>query len=516
MSVPLRYVELVRVSTQGQADRDTPEAQRAALLRLRLARPGSLVEAIEFVGSGAKDMADRPDLQRLTVLANKRAFDEVRVFRLDRLTRHDNPAERFAVYSLVAEAGAVFVDASGRVTDPKTELGELDYYFQTMMAARERQRIKERTQAGKRRLAALGHLVQGDPPYARTFDTETGAWGIDPKRAGIYKMIVKQCLAGRSLQQIAGALNDAGHVTSRGCAFSDKTVWKLLTAPAAYGLYKTQGFEFKIPAIVDEETFHAVQERLRSNNSLSGPRPKVLILLRKLAVCGACGSPLYAQLGGGTPARWRYYYCSSLDPACRVYHRVEDVDAKVIETLRAWLDEPDTLARAAGLDSADDTRQAAQRDIEGAQEASRRLDNRETNTARLLTQGDIQDKTARTLMAEIKKARSDIAVRLTEAQARLQAAGHREQVRRDLATVIEGLRKGLGAATPEDWRGLCEIVFPRGGVRVAPDGRITLRGRVSVATPLPKAPSASSSRPGIREPGALVGLPNPRPALGTR
>jgi hypothetical protein len=50
-SVP-RFVELVRVSTKGQADRDTPAMQRAALDRLRQMRPGVLVERIDSQISG--------------------------------------------------------------------------------------------------------------------------------------------------------------------------------------------------------------------------------------------------------------------------------------------------------------------------------------------------------------------------------------------------------------------------------------------------------------------------------
>src|SRR4051794_7125475 len=102
-----RYVELVRVSSQGQANRDTPEDQRAALNRLRLSRPGVLIERIDSTVSGAKDSDDRKDLQRLAELARSPAFDEVRVRHTDRLTRHEDPRERFMVYGLIADAGAV-------------------------------------------------------------------------------------------------------------------------------------------------------------------------------------------------------------------------------------------------------------------------------------------------------------------------------------------------------------------------------------------------------------------------
>jgi hypothetical protein len=122
-----RIIELLRVSGQGQADRDTPADQRAALDKLREAFPGVLVERIDSGAvraiSGAADFRDRPDLRRLKELSDARAFDELRVRHLDRLTRHDDPRERFVVYGLVADAGAIIRDASGHVIDPRSEVG---------------------------------------------------------------------------------------------------------------------------------------------------------------------------------------------------------------------------------------------------------------------------------------------------------------------------------------------------------------------------------------------------------
>jgi hypothetical protein len=130
---------------------------------------------------------------------------------------------------------------------------------------------------------------------------------------------------------MAKRLNQAGKVSTRGHKWTGANVARLLRDPAAFGRYSSHGHTFVIPAIIDEETFRRVGEKLRSNNCLRGPKPNVFALLRKIAVCGKCGSPIYMQLGGGTPSRTRYYYCSSRDPACLVYYRVEDIDDAVIK-----------------------------------------------------------------------------------------------------------------------------------------------------------------------------------------
>ncbi len=85
------FVEVIRVSTQAQADRDTPEEQRAEADRYRAAHPGTFVERIDEAVSGAKDAASRSDIQRLFELLAAGNVRQVRVRHVDRLTRHDDP-----------------------------------------------------------------------------------------------------------------------------------------------------------------------------------------------------------------------------------------------------------------------------------------------------------------------------------------------------------------------------------------------------------------------------------------
>jgi DNA invertase Pin-like site-specific DNA recombinase len=491
-----RYVEMVRVSTARQSEQDTPEDQRAALLRLRMTRPGTLVARIDEAVSGAKDAAERTDVRKLFELAAAHAFDEVRVRHVDRLTRHDDARERFAIYGAIRDAGAVIVEASGRVIDPADEMGELDLTLQGWFAARERKRILERTLTAKKRKARENRLVQGQPPYGRTFDTRTGRWGLAPKRAETYSRMFSLCLEGRSLSQIAETLNvESAAPPTRVALWTASNVSKLLRDPVATGRYTTQGHTFEIPAIVNAEAFRAVAEKMRANNSLSGPKPTVFALLRKLAVCGVCGSPIYIQLGGGTPARIRYYYCRPRDPLCSAYHRVADVDARVVEGLRAAFTHPRMLARAAAAEAPDGEREAAKRAIAEAKAELRGLDAREERLARLVTKGLVTRRTGEKQLDEVGRARAATETALATAQASLESAERTAESKADLLATMEELRQGLVDAPPEMWREVVErLCGLRGGIRLFPDGRIEFSGALAVRNPSPPSETMSARR----------------------
>ncbi len=509
-----RYVELVRVSSSGQAARDTPEDQRAALERLRVARPGVLVERIEVAEgvSGALAAAARPDLRRLLELAQARAFDEVRVRHLDRLTRHDDPRERFAVYGIIADAGAIVVDATGREIAPSSDLGELTWYFETLMASKERKRIAERTRAAKDRLVREGRLVNGRPPFARTYDRKTGAWGVDARAAAVLRRLFDLCLAGRSLRAIVRTLQADGLPGPTGGAWSPAQVSRLLRDRAAVGEYVSQGVTIRVAPLVDEETFRAAGERLRVNDSNSGPIAKHPALLRKLLACGVCGSPMYTIKGGRTRSPAVYYLCSARDPACRAYHRVARVDEAVREVVEAFLRRPAALRAAAGIESPEDEAERAREDAALAERELSRLGRRLANLVRMETDEQLPPEIGRGQRAEIRAARARAEADLAAAQARERAAERRTEIAADLEARVAEIRAGLDAATFDDWRALLALLAPRTpatGVEIWPDGRIVLRGVIGLDVG-GEAQLAGAARPAEVVPLRLTASAPPR------
>lgn len=305
-----RIVELVRVSSEAQKEKNTAELQRIALDKLRMSRPGVLVRRIEALAvSGAKGVLQREDLQELLRLSRAKAYDELRVWNLDRLTRSEDPRERMAVFGMAIDAEAKIVDCTGKVIDPKdtSGMGELDYYLQSFFASRERLKIIARTGAGRRRAAQEGVLVQGSPPYGRRFNHDAKRWELVPHEVETYQRIIREVLAGKSVREIVDGLNQSAIAPARKSKWSPSTVKRLLRVPTIVGEYTVCGFKSHIPPITTREEWDQVRAALQMRRTTK-PLGSVAIpsILRGLMKCEACGMTVHVMSDGkGTIPRYK-------------------------------------------------------------------------------------------------------------------------------------------------------------------------------------------------------------------
>lgn len=474
---PPRFLELVRVSSQAQAAKESPEDQRRALDTLRRSRPGTLVERLDSTVSGASD--DRADLARLFELAAAKAFDEVRVRHVDRLTRHPDLRQRAAVLGALIDAGAVIVETSGRVIDPADEMGELDATLQGWIASRERKRILERTLAARKRLAAEGK-IQGRPPWGRRWDKRAGAWSETPQMA-IYRRLFREVLAGKSLQEIADALNAEGVATPRGRRWTTAHLSRLIQHPACAGKLEGWGQTFAIPPVVDAATWRAAKARLRANGQRSGPPGHHPALLRRVASCGECGARMWVQRGGRTGDVRTYYVCSRhRAPTHEVrWHAASKVDEKVKAVLLERLRDPTSIdgAAAEGERPAD---HAAE--VKVAEKTLRRLQRQERDLIGLWRAGTLSKAGLDTELADLTRDRQHAESALAMAKARLEAGKRSGEIAADLAARIERIRKNLDRAPHREWVGFVREMFaPPGSVRIYNTGRIVLDGLLQFA-----------------------------------
>lgn len=153
-------------------------------------------------------------------------------------------------------------------------------------------------------------MVTGSIPfgYRRSADYRLE---LDPERAPIVKEIYERFLSGWKIIDMANDLNARGIRTSTGKEWGRNSFHRLLvneryTGVYIYGDIRTPG---GMPAIVDRDTWLAVQKRLQTKkNPVGRSRSYGDYLLTGKLFCGHCGSPMVGISGTGKSGAKHYYY----------------------------------------------------------------------------------------------------------------------------------------------------------------------------------------------------------------
>lgn len=471
-----RVVELIRVSTDGQKEKATHEVQRAALDEMRKSRPGVVVERIEALGvSGAKGLAERDDLQRLVKLSKAKAYDELRVFSVDRLTRAEDPRERFAVYGAAMDAGAKIVDVNGHVIDPSDEggMGEMDFYLQTVFAARERKKIAQRTIAGKKLRASQGRMVHGIPPYGRRFNKVTNTWELVPSEVEVYHRIIDAYLAGGTTAEIARTLNAEG-VASKRTKWGLNSINRLLKSPTVVGEYTAFEHKMQIPPIVTRDEWATIKMTMEQRVVRPKDSHAIHALIRGRGTCASCGMPLWVLTTGAHRGQSRYG-CpkpSKRDAACpdRRTMSVKEADQHITDALVHMVRQPEVFERAladanASVGDPKKMLKAIQKDLD-------KLATKEARTLKLFNEGFLSEDLAKSELAAIQAAKRATLERKTKLHVEAPAVPME-----DLQDLRAELDEALKQVTPQRLKELVAILRP--SVTLGPDG-ISINGELHI------------------------------------
>ena len=302
-----RVAIYARVSTDEQADKQTIENQLVACREYCVAR--GLEVAAEFRDdgvSGSIPVDERSEGRRLLEVAGDGLFQHVVVYRLDRLAR-DVP-EAILAYRRLKALGTPVISASESWDDSPS--GKLVFNLFVSIAEFERDIIRERTMAGRRRRVRSGKYQAPRPPYGYIYDRNAGVLKPDPEQAGIVRQMFEWACEGLGLQAIAVRLNEANVGPPNGTRPSRwnwhfSTIHRILGAPRYMGCGSYGGEPMVYPRLIDEETFAAAQNALRRRRLDSHRNTKHVYLLQHLIWCRHCG----ARYAVKTSRKHRYYRC---------------------------------------------------------------------------------------------------------------------------------------------------------------------------------------------------------------
>ncbi|PYR97802.1 MAG: hypothetical protein DMG16_23350 [Acidobacteria bacterium] len=330
------------VSSERQEKEHTIGSQLDAL-RTYAAKNGMEIDE-EFTDEGYSGARlDRPALDRMRDLAERRGFEVLLTYCTDRLARKFvlqalilDELERFGVKTIFLEGGAA--------DDP---LSKLMHQITGAVAEFERAKITERYRRGKLYRARCGEIVSPDVPFGyvkipRRDGVPTHAEIQETEAVIVRRIFDTYVKEDMTVRQIAKqlTLNRIPTPTNAG-QWSWYAIDRILHEEAYIGTYyynrkqcipiegaygkKRQRFKctlgpkeewipISVPPIVDLATFHAAAGRARENEAFS---PRNLqeggYLLRKLVRCGRCGCSCSAltskQTYGGKVHCSHYYSC---------------------------------------------------------------------------------------------------------------------------------------------------------------------------------------------------------------
>ena len=341
-----------RVSSKRQAKDHTIGSQLAALRAHAATSRLDVPEEWVFCDEGHSGATlVRPALEALRDLAAQGCIDVVLIYSPDRLAR------KFAYQALLIEELARCGTRVEFVNGPRGDSPEdqLLVQFQGMFAEYEKAQLMERYRRGKAYRARTGSVnVLGGAPFGYRYIRKTPETGaryevIAHEAALIAEMFRRYADDGAAIADLARWLAAQGAVTRTGKHRWDRSViWGMLRNPAyacraVFGktqviheqpalnrIARLQGrtvprpvktvdrpreewTTIPVPALVDEDTFDRVQQRLEDNKRFAARGAKVPSLLQGLAACAACGYGYYRTSTRTTNKKIYDYRCLGSD-----------------------------------------------------------------------------------------------------------------------------------------------------------------------------------------------------------
>ncbi len=278
--------------------------------------------------SGMKET--RPEYQRMMQALYADGADTVVIYDQSRMFR--NMVYWFQFRETLQRIGVHVVSVTqptvgGDLSDPAVFLNEgVTALFNQMWVLQTQQKVRE----GVRQRAKSGKHTGGTP--ALGYRVENERLVVDEEEAETVRLIFNLYAAGQSYMDIINELNRRGLKTKRGNAFGKNSLHDLLKnekyvgramfggKPIGYNgsrnshAARSGGLETECPAIVSQELFDAVQQKLSQNRRSPGRSVvKMDQPLKGKVFCGDCGSAMTIcyVTPPKTHERYAYYKCAA-------------------------------------------------------------------------------------------------------------------------------------------------------------------------------------------------------------
>lgn len=292
-----------RYSSHGQQEQSIDGQLRDCYEYAR--REGLVVvgEYIDRAISGKTD--DRPDFQHMIEDAAKKQFQYVIVWKLDRFAR--NRFDSAVHKATLKKYGVKVISATENISDEPE--GILLEGLMESLAEYYSANLSKHVKRGLRESVIRGTYTGGIPPYGfKVVDKKLVA---DEVKAPIIRYVFEQYAKGVPKKKIMDDLTARGVLNYSGKPLTLSCLQHALHNTKYIGKFMYDGEEVPgcCEALIDEETFYAVQARLESvRHSPASKKARQDYLLQGKAFCGYCGTRLVGEAGTSRHGNVYYYY----------------------------------------------------------------------------------------------------------------------------------------------------------------------------------------------------------------
>jgi site-specific DNA recombinase len=321
----MNIVIYARYSSHSQTEQSIEGQLQACYEYARANGHIVIAEYIDRAQSGTTD--SRAEFQRMIADSDKRTFEAVLVYQLDRFARnrYDSAINKARLKKngirVISARENISDDASGILIEGVLE-SMAEYY-----SAELSQKIRRGMNINAEKCLSNG----SNPGLGYTVDTER-RFQIDPEGATIVREIFEMYASGTTVTEINKYLNDKRVKTSKGGAFNKNSLHRMLRNKRYIGIYIYKDTETPggTPRIIDDELFDRVQRILDRNKAAPArTRGKEEYLLTTKLFCGYCREMMTGYGGTGKSGKaYHYYACKN---AKKKLCRKKVVDKQYIE-----------------------------------------------------------------------------------------------------------------------------------------------------------------------------------------
>lgn len=273
--------------------------------------------------------ADRPEFQHMIKDSAKELFEIVLVWKLDRFSRDRYDSAHYK--HILKKNGVKVISAKEHISEgPEGIILEamLEGYAEFYSAE-----LSEKIHRGQKENALKGKNNGGGVPLGYLLDKKAQKLATDPTTAPLVVEVFEKYADGKSIRSIVEDFNARGLKTKRGQPFNINSFSSLLKNRKYIGEYRYQDvvIEGGVPAIVPEDLFNRVQERMEKNRHAPAmAKAKEDYLLTTKLFCGKCERMMVGESGKSHTGAMHYYY------KCSGAKRLKDCDKKAVR--KDWIE----------------------------------------------------------------------------------------------------------------------------------------------------------------------------------